>query len=121
MRSIFAPDAHVKLFNVTRWHAGRGAVINNTTQQVAMHKDKRLQPVMLTVSRISGIAEDSQFLGVMEVRMPAGRGACAHAGMCIRCCVSGARSYSPLADLYIFDLVRKRDARNATRATRVYA
>jgi hypothetical protein len=41
-------------------------VINNTTSQMAMHKDKRLLPVNLTVRKISGIGEDT-----MCVRAPA--------------------------------------------------
>ncbi len=32
-----------------------------------MHKDKRLVPVNLTVSKVSGIGEDMKFLGVLEV------------------------------------------------------
>jgi hypothetical protein len=32
-----------------------------------MHKDKRLVPVRLTVRKISGIGEDTQFMGVIEV------------------------------------------------------
>jgi hypothetical protein len=42
--------------------------MNTTTSQLALHKDKRLLPVKLTVRRVSGIGEDTLCMGMMEVR-----------------------------------------------------
>jgi hypothetical protein len=41
--------------------------MNTTTQQLAMHKDKSLLPISLSVRKISGIGEDMMLLGVMAV------------------------------------------------------
>ena len=38
---------------------------------IALHKDRRMLTVQLQVARLSGIGEDTMFLGVMQV----GRGA----------------------------------------------
>jgi hypothetical protein len=46
---------------------GNGCVINTTTSQVVMHKDKFLLPVKVSVRKISGIGEDMMLLGVIEV------------------------------------------------------
>ena len=39
-----------------------------TSEFVAMRKDKSLLPVRLTVSHLTGVGEDSVFMGVIEVR-----------------------------------------------------
>lgn len=50
---------------------GRTKVLNRTMQQLGMHKDRQLLPLMITVTRVSGIGEDTMIMGVMEVITPA--------------------------------------------------
>ena len=51
-------------------NAGResGRVVNNTVPFLALHKERYVFPVMLTVAKVSGIGEDSCFMGIIEVR-----------------------------------------------------
>lgn len=40
--------------------------MNHRTEFVALHKDKYVIPIMLTVSKVSGLGEDTMFMGVIE-------------------------------------------------------
>ncbi|GFH25993.1 uncharacterized protein HaLaN_24060, partial [Haematococcus lacustris] len=51
--------------------SGQPKILNQATEQLAMTKDRRLLPVSLMVTKISGIAEDSSFLGILEPVAPA--------------------------------------------------
>ncbi|KAL6762968.1 hypothetical protein V8C86DRAFT_516034 [Haematococcus lacustris] len=51
--------------------SGQPKILNQATEQLAMTKDRRLLPVSLMVTKISGIAEDSSFLGILEPIAPA--------------------------------------------------
>jgi PAS domain S-box-containing protein len=58
-----AHTAYVRNYIAT----GRETVMNKTVQQVAMHKDHHLIPITLSVTRVSGIGEDTLFMEVIEV------------------------------------------------------
>jgi hypothetical protein len=49
------------------WFAGRTNIMGRTSEQVAVHKDRYLVPVQLNVSKLSGVGEDTLFIGIMEV------------------------------------------------------
>lgn len=54
-------------------------MLDCTTEFIAIHKDRFVFPVRLTVTHLSGVGEDSVFMGVIEVRqisvmMPPGLG-----------------------------------------------
>lgn len=38
------------------------------TNFIALHKDRSVFPIKITVTLVSGIGEDSVFMGVIEVR-----------------------------------------------------
>jgi hypothetical protein len=44
-------------------------MLNKSNQFVALHKERHVIPVSLTVSKVSGIGEDTMFMGVLEVRL----------------------------------------------------
>jgi hypothetical protein len=48
--------------------AGRTNIMGRTTEQVAVHKERHLVPLSLNVSKLSGVGEDTLFIGIMEVR-----------------------------------------------------
>jgi hypothetical protein len=37
------------------------------TEQVAVHKERHIVPVRLNISKLSGVGEDTLFIGIMEV------------------------------------------------------
>jgi hypothetical protein len=43
--------------------------MNRQTEQVAVHKERHVVPVRLNVSKLSGVGEDTLFIGIMEVRI----------------------------------------------------
>lgn len=49
-------------------NTGKERVLNKRTEFVAMHRDKHCFAVSLTVSKVSGIGEDTLLMGVIEVR-----------------------------------------------------
>jgi hypothetical protein len=42
--------------------------MNRTNSFVAMHKERYVLPVSITVTKVSGIGEDTMFMGILEVR-----------------------------------------------------
>ena len=42
-------------------------MVNNTVPFLALHKERYVFPIMLTVTKVSGIGEDSCFMGIIEV------------------------------------------------------
>lgn len=49
-------------------------MLDKTTEFIAIHKDRYVFPVKLTVSHLSGAGEDSMFMGMIEVRWDGGWG-----------------------------------------------
>jgi hypothetical protein len=47
--------------------AGRTHIMGRTTEQVAVHKERHIVPVQLNVSKLSGVGEDTLFIGILEV------------------------------------------------------
>ena len=47
--------------------SGKRTVLGCTSEFVAMRKDKSLLPIRLTVTHLTGVGEDSVFMGVIEV------------------------------------------------------
>lgn len=45
---------------------GREVVMNRTTQMVGLHKDRRFLALQITVTRVSGIGEDTVLMGILE-------------------------------------------------------
>ena len=43
-------------------------MLDRTTEFIAIHKDRYVFPVKLTVTHLSGAGEDSMFMGMIEVR-----------------------------------------------------
>jgi hypothetical protein len=41
--------------------------MGRTTEQVAVHKERYLVPLQLNVSKLSGVGEDTLFIGILEV------------------------------------------------------
>jgi hypothetical protein len=41
--------------------------MGRTTEQVALHKERHIVPIRLNVSKLSGVGEDTLFIGIMEV------------------------------------------------------
>jgi hypothetical protein len=41
--------------------------MKRTTEQVAVHKERNIVPLRLTVTKLSGVGEDTLFIGIMEV------------------------------------------------------
>jgi hypothetical protein len=50
---------------------GKAHMLNRTSNFVAMHKERYVLPVSLNVTKVSGIGEDTMFMGILEV---SGRG-----------------------------------------------
>jgi hypothetical protein len=48
--------------------AGRTNIMGRTSDQVAVHKERYIVPLSLNVSKLSGVGEDTLFIGIMEVR-----------------------------------------------------
>lgn len=48
---------------------GRRSVLDRTSEFIALRKDRAVFPVKLTVHLVSGIGEDSIFMGIIEVRV----------------------------------------------------
>jgi hypothetical protein len=48
---------------------GKAQLLNKSNQFVALHKERHVIPVSLNVSKVSGIGEDTMFMGVLEVRL----------------------------------------------------
>jgi hypothetical protein len=46
---------------------GKAQLLNKVNKFVALHKERHVIPVSLTVSKVSGIGEDTMFMGVIEV------------------------------------------------------
>jgi hypothetical protein len=46
---------------------GKAQVLNKVNKFVALHKERHIIPVSFTVSKVSGIGEDTMFMGVIEV------------------------------------------------------
>ena len=44
-------------------------MLDNVNAFIAMHRDRTVVPITLRVSKVSGLNEDSVFMGVMEVRL----------------------------------------------------
>lgn len=55
-------------------------MLNTTTDFIALHRDKYAVPILLNVAKVSGIGEDTMFMGVMEVSHPV---QCSKATSCI--------------------------------------
>jgi hypothetical protein len=47
--------------------AGRTNVMGHTTEQVAVHKDRQVVSISLTISKLKGVGEDTLFIGIMQV------------------------------------------------------
>jgi hypothetical protein len=60
---LFQPDNMCLRF----WGIGRTNIMGRTTEQVAVHKERYLVPLSLNVSKLSGVGEDTLFIGIMEV------------------------------------------------------
>jgi hypothetical protein len=41
--------------------------MGRTTEQVAVHKDRQLVSINLTISKLKGVGEDTLFIGIMQV------------------------------------------------------
>jgi hypothetical protein len=48
---------------------GRTNIMGRTTEQVAVHKERYIVPLRLNVSKLSGVGEDTLFIGIMEVSL----------------------------------------------------
>ena len=48
--------------------SGKRRVLDCTTEFIAMHKNRSIFPVKLTVTHLSGVGEDCIFMGVIEVQ-----------------------------------------------------
>jgi hypothetical protein len=47
---------------------GKSHLLNRTVSFVAMHKERYVLPVTISVTKVSGIGEDTMFMGILEVR-----------------------------------------------------
>ncbi len=45
--------------------------MNRQMLQLALHKDRRLVPIFVTVMRLKGLGEDTLFIAVLQVRRAA--------------------------------------------------
>ena len=48
-------------------HIGVGTLLDRANSFIAVHRDRSVIPITLRVSKVSGLNEDSVFMGVMEV------------------------------------------------------
>ena len=55
-------------------HTGRETLLNTVVALPALHRDRYVIPVRLGVTKVSGAADSSTFMGVLEVRGGSGRG-----------------------------------------------
>lgn len=47
-------------------HAGKERVIDKHNEFIALHKERHVLAINLTVSKISGIGEDTMLMGIIE-------------------------------------------------------
>lgn len=48
--------------------AGKASIMGVTTEFVGLHKERHVFPLYLCVTKVSGVGEDSMFMGTLEVR-----------------------------------------------------
>jgi hypothetical protein len=41
--------------------------MGRTTEHVTVHKDRYVVPILLNISKLSGVGEDTLFIGILEV------------------------------------------------------
>lgn len=53
-------------FSTTFCHAGKERILDKRTEFVALHKERHVFAINLTVSKISGIGEDTMLMGIIQ-------------------------------------------------------